>query len=175
MSGEATPGEQQRLAAWSSLTGENSRYFEHIKTIFEKASAQQVRIHFDADAAWNKIRVKLRESESQKERFRYQINGPSILRIAAGIIFLLGAGFFTYQWLNPPIENFAVTSDRTTLQDTLPDGSTAFLNKRSSLAYEYNPREKTRRIKLKGEGFFEVKHHAEKAFVIEAQIGRAHV
>lgn len=60
-------------------------------------------------------------------------------------------------------------ADATAVQDTLPDGSTAFLNKKSSITYEYNPHQKTRKVKLKGEGFFEVKHEEEKPFVVEAQ------
>ena len=51
----------------------------------------------------------------------------------------------------------------------MPDGTTAFLNKKSSIVYEYSPRQKTRKVKLKGEGFFEVKHEEEKPFVIEVE------
>jgi ferric-dicitrate binding protein FerR (iron transport regulator) len=62
-----------------------------------------------------------------------------------------------------------VTSEKTTRQDTLPDGSTAFLNKKTELEFEYNPREKTRKVKLKGEAYFTVKHEEEKPFIIEAE------
>lgn len=62
----------------------------------------------------------------------------------------------------------AIVSDNKVVQDTLPDGSTAVLNKRSSIEFEYNPREKTRKVKLKGEGYFEVKHEETKPFVIQA-------
>jgi transmembrane sensor len=45
-----------------------------------------------------------------------------------------------------------------TRQDTLPDGSTAFLNKKSELAYSYDAKAKSRKVKLKGEAYFSVKH-----------------
>ncbi|MEJ0055138.1 MAG: FecR domain-containing protein [Bacteroidota bacterium] len=90
-----------------------------------------------------------------------------MLRIAAGIVLLLGIGIFGYQWLNKPTQILEAVSDTTTLENTLPDGSVAFLNKKSSLSYEYIPFKKERKVKLKGEGFFEVRHEKEKQFVIE--------
>lgn len=80
---------------------------------------------------------------------------------------MLSVGYVLYQWRDVPVETFAVTSANATVQDTLPDGSTAFLNKKSELSFEYNVKEKTRRVKLKGEAYFAVKHEEDKPFVIE--------
>lgn len=63
----------------------------------------------------------------------------------------------------------AVVSADSTRQDTLPDGSTAFLNKKSELAYSYDAKAKSRKVKLKGEAYFSVKHDEENPFVIEAE------
>ena len=57
----------------------------------------------------------------------------------------------------------------TTAQDTLPDGTTAFLNKKSSITYKFDKKTGTRKVALSGEGFFEVKHEEEKPFVIETE------
>lgn len=80
---------------------------------------------------------------------------------------MLGIGFVAYHWKDTPIQNFSVASDKATIQDTLPDGSTAFLNKKSELSFEYNEKEGTRKVKLKGEAYFAVKHEEDKPFVIE--------
>ncbi len=166
---EANAEEQARLKAWSEVSAENQKYIDQIKTIFEKAASNTVQLNFDTDAAWKKVKNKLKESREEKPVFTMK-RSPyrSALRIAAGIVFLLGIGIFGYQWLSKPTQTFAATSNDTTTENTLPDGSVAFLNKKSSITYEYTPLKKERKVKLKGEGFFEVKHEEEKPFVIEA-------
>ena len=169
LAGEASADEQLRLDAWSRSSANNQKYFNQVKTIFEKVASHHVQLHFETDVVWKKIKKKLEKSKKAKTRFLPIFTNRTMLRIAAGVMFLMGAGFIAYQWFNIPTETFSIASDVLTIQDTLPDGSTAFLNKKSSIAYEYNPRQKTRRVRLKGEGFFEVNHEQEKPFVVEAQ------
>ncbi len=165
---EATAEENLQIEHWSKENDANRRYYEQLKMIFEKSASSKVQIHFDTDAAWRKVQIKLSKNDqvvdgNPKQAASYW----PILRIAAGIIFLLGVGYAMYQLQDVPVQTFAVASDKTTVQDTLPDGSTAFLNKKSELSFEYNAKEKTRRVKLKGEAFFSVKHEEDKPFVIE--------
>lgn len=61
LAGEATAEEKESLMAWASSSDENSGYLEDLKTIFTKASLEEVQHKFDADAAWNKVRQRLRE------------------------------------------------------------------------------------------------------------------
>ncbi|HEY5823487.1 MAG TPA: FecR domain-containing protein [Cyclobacteriaceae bacterium] len=169
LAGEASAEEKIQLQNWIRERAENQKYFDQIKTIFERASANQVQLQFDADAAWRRVKGKL---SSQKQAKQIWFKTPPFqrtLRIAAGLILILTGGLATYRWYAQPIETFAVVSDAVVVSDTLPDGSAAFLNKKSSLSYEYNPREKKRRVKLTGESFFEVKHEEEKPFIIEAE------
>lgn len=168
---EASADEQSRLTAWLQISAENQKYFDQVKKIFDTAASNTVQLNFDADAAWKKVQSKLHESRSDNHMFLMQgSRNYKLLRIAASVILLLGVGIFGYQFLySPPSQTFEFVSDATTAQDTLPDGSTAFLNKKSSISYEYAPQEKIRKVKLKGEGFFEVKHEEEKPFVIEAE------
>jgi len=166
---EATAEEQVQLQKWISQSDSNKKYFEQINTIFDTAAANNVQLQFDTDAAWAKVKKQVRSEKDNPKTRSINQGYWRVLRIAAGIIILLAIGIFSYQWMNPTVQTFAVVSNVTTVQDTLPDGSTTFLNKNSSVAFEYNPREKTRKVKLKGEGFFEVKHEVEKPFVIEAE------
>ena len=165
---EASGEEEVILQNWMEQSDSNRKYVEQISLIFDKAAANHVQTQFDTDAAWKNVKTKI-HSEKKSAKFRNLNNGFQVWRIAAGIVILVSAGVFAYQWLNPRVETFAVASDATTVQDTLPDGSHAFLNKNSSLTYEYNPRKKTRQVKLKGESFFDIKHEEEKPFVIEAE------
>jgi transmembrane sensor len=171
LAGEATAEEKIQVEHWAIESDANRRYYEQLKTIFEKSASSKVQIQFDTDAAWRRVKQRLGQNPDSKfkvQSSKFKEPGYwSVLRIAAGIIFLLGVGYAMYQWQDVPVQTFAVASDKTTVQDTLPDGSTAFLNKKSELSFEYNAREKTRKVKLKGEAFFSVKHKEDKPFVIE--------
>ena len=167
LAGEATAEEQQRVLAWRMSSEENQKYFSQLNEIFDKASTARVQVEFDTDAAWSSLKRKLVKSNDNV----IPINRTpyfSPLRIAA-TIFLIGAlSMVIYLKTAPPVQTLAVASEKITRQDTLPDGSTAYLNKKTELQYEYNPREKTRKVKLKGEAYFTVKHEEEKPFIIEA-------
>lgn len=168
LAGEAAAHEKQQVEEWLRASESNRKYFDQVKTIFDKAASNTLQQQFDTDIAWAKVKRKLNEKEGRS----FKINHSpywSTLKIAASILILISVGIGAYQYLTPEIETVAVVSDATTIQDTLPDGSTAFLNKRSELSYEYNPLKKTRKVKLKGEAYFDVKHEAEKPFIIETE------
>jgi len=167
LAGEATAQEQEMVILWRKQHDANEKYFNQLKHIFEKAGATNVQVEFDADAAWNKVKSQLNKSDDNVipiSRTPYF----SPLRIAATVFFLVAFSVVIYLKTAPPVQTLAVESEITTRQDTLPDGSTAFLNKKTELQFEYNPREKTRKVKLKGEAYFTVKHEDEKPFIIEA-------
>jgi transmembrane sensor len=170
LAGEADLNDRRKLDAWLALDPSNKEYYSHLETIFEKAAGNAVQLEFDTDAAWKKVKHQLR-ADSDVRRLVPQDAGAnfSIFRIAASIVLILGVGFLAYRWFDQPTQTFAVRTDRTTVHDTLPDGSAAFLNKKSTLSFEYNPRKKMRTAKLQGEGFFEVKHEEEKPFILSAE------
>lgn len=165
---EASVREKQQVDVWLRTNVANQRYFDQVKTIFDKAASNAIQQQFDTDAAWGKVKRKLKGKEAREFKIQ-KTEYWSILKIAAGILILISVGIGAYQYLTPSIETVAVVSDATTVQDTLPDGSTAFLNKKSELSYEYNPHKKTRKVRLKGEAFFDVKHEEEKPFIIETE------
>ena len=167
LAGEASAQEQESVLLWRKQSEANEKYFNQVHDIFERVGADAVKIEFDTDAAWNKVKSKISKNNDKVVSIN-RTNFFSPLRIAAGFILLLGVVAVFYLLSAAPIQTLAVLSEKTTRQDTLPDGSTAFLNKMTELTFEYNPREKTRKVKLKGEAYFTVKHEEEKPFIIEA-------
>lgn len=170
LAGEGSVHEEAEVLRWAQQNEDNRKYYEDLKSIFERSASTDVQIQFDTDAAWNKVKHRINTPESKV--IPLYNNKPAtfnqLMRIAAGVVILFGVGYFAYQWITPSTQTLAVVSDTVTVQDTLPDGSTAFLNKKSELTYQYNPREKTRKVVLRGEAYFSVKHEEEKPFVIEA-------
>jgi len=169
LAGEASVEELREVEQWRLADSQNQKYYDQVRAIFGKAAATPVQVQFDTDQAWQRVRAKIGKETRVVPLMPSRANNWPVLRLAAGVIILLAAGIFAGRWLFAPTESLAVVSTNKTVQDTLPDGSTAFLNKRSSIDYEYNPREKTRKVKLKGEGYFDVKHEETKPFVIETE------
>lgn len=156
LSNEATPQEILEVENWRKASAENEKYYADMQIIFAKAAS----IEFDADEAWLKVQKKLVKSKTRT------INWHP-LRIAAGIVVLVTAGIFAFRFFNKPVEAMAFSSQNTVVENTLPDSSKITLNKNSSIEFKYDPKDKTRKVKLKGEGFFDVKHEETKPFVIE--------
>jgi ferric-dicitrate binding protein FerR (iron transport regulator) len=167
---EATADEKSIVEAWVTEDSANAKQLDQLNRIFNQAPALRESQHFDTDAAWQKVKSKLARPEGVVVDMKS--NGRSLQlgwRIAASIVVALGIGFYFVRQGTKPIDTYAQQATTTTLKDTLPDGSVAVLNKKSSLAYEYNRLQKKRKLKLVGEAYFNVKHEETKPFIIEAQ------
>ena len=100
--GEASQEEKSRLKAWSDLSAENKKYVDQIKTIFDRAASNTVQLDFDTDAAWKKVKARLYETREDRDAHSIQSFNWSNLRIAASVIFMIGIGYFVYQFNNKP-------------------------------------------------------------------------
>ena len=168
LAGEASTEELNQVTNWLLESEANKRYFENLKTIFEKAASPSVEIQFDTDAAWTKVKRELNQEEKEIKLASPHSKYIVDWRIAASIIFLLGISWIAYHWPRPTNHVVNIVSSIVSKNDTLPDGSLAYLNKRSELQFSYDTKAKTRTVKLKGEAYFTVKHKEENPFIIEA-------
>lgn len=148
--GEATDPEHRQVKDWLAESQANSDYYHHLKLIFESAGSAKVEQQFDADAAWMQVKAKLQTKKEKADQSLFALDW----RIAAAIAAIIGVTALFY-----------VTSDSTqsaitrvsaiteTKNDTLPDGSSVFLNRKSQLSYSFDKKEKARKVKLSGEAF----------------------
>ena len=168
LAGEATPEEAAFVNQWQAKSDVNQQYLDQVKTIFEKASAVKELQEYDADAAWNLLQSKLK-SGSKVRTLPKTESGFSFLKIAASIVIILGVGFLLYRSISSGRSNsIEVIADQKTKIDTLPDGSNVFLNKQTKLAYSYDKKKKTHKVKLQGEAYFTINHKDDKKFLVEA-------
>src|SRR5687768_11201503 len=95
LAGEATRDESLIVETWLKQSEDNRRYFDHLKTIFQRAASITDWHQFDADAAWNKVRGQLHQKQSGKTiSLDRDSTGYGILwKIAAGIVIILGSVF----------------------------------------------------------------------------------
>ncbi len=168
LAGEASSAEQAEVHSWLERHEENQKYFDHLKVIFDSAAAIKEWQPFDTDAAWNKLKSKLKEPGARTIPINRTPGLSFYWRVAAAVTLILTVGYLVYKASEQPVQTLAIKTEESSVQDTLPDGSTAFLNKGSAIAFEYNPKKKIRTVKLEGEAFFEVKHEEDKPFIIES-------
>ncbi|HKI44584.1 MAG TPA: FecR domain-containing protein [Balneolales bacterium] len=151
---------------------------------------------FDYNKGLNKLRDKLREDEtpvSSDDNAGYNLrdkkgmpgiaplrpdreravptfsNNISTWKIAASILVLIFATtvFIKVEYWKPETTIY-LTKDNEQRIITLPDGSRVRLNKDSKIEFQKGLKGKIREIDLSGEAFFEVKHDADRPFIIHA-------
>ncbi len=167
LAGEASAEERDIVNSWCKENEANLQYFNHLRLIFDRSATVQENIDVDADAAWNKVKSRLRQQEKivplKPERSPW-----TYLKIAASIAVVFAVGFFAYRNTVKSTVPIEVIADIKTVTDTLPDGSEVVLNKKTQLQYVYNKAKKEHVVKLKGEAYFDIHHAKEENFIIDA-------
>lgn len=159
LAGEASAEENVLVEQWCAQSSQNQQYYQHLRTIFEKAALVQDTTHYDADLAWQKVQAQL---HAKKKVWFHQ----PVFRIAASLLLLSVIGFWAYQFTGT--NTLALASAESVVTDSLPDGTTVVLNKQSELSVVYSARTKKGRITLTGEASFNINSEASKEFIVEA-------
>jgi transmembrane sensor len=170
LAGEASPEEAAQVKLWANESDENRKYLQQFEMIFERAASMKDWQNFDVDAAWRKMKLKLPSKDEKVVPINKPHDSFSILKIAAGIIVVLGVGLLVYKMFfdSTSLKPVEVITKRETLNDTLPDGSNVFLNKETKLDYSFDRKAKVHKVKLQGEAYFHIKHEDDKKFLVEA-------
>ncbi|MFY0606673.1 MAG: FecR domain-containing protein [Cyclobacteriaceae bacterium] len=162
---EATEDQDRILESWVSESSANRQKLAELKLIWVDTGSVRVNEldttkSYDIDKAWAKVKSTTRASSTG---FFYLTLRR--LAMAATVVFSLVAWYIFLN--NQPIEKIAQAQNEV-IEQILPDSSTITLNKNSQLAYLEEFTENERRVKLKGQAFFDVKPNKQKPFVIEA-------
>jgi transmembrane sensor len=172
LAGEASREEMEVVDGWCSEHESNLQYFNHLQTIFDRAATVKENLQFDEDAAWNKVRARLKQTNGKVVNLKPEPSANTwglLWKVAASILLVAVVGFFAYQNLHSPDDAvpLQVIAEKKTVRDTLPDGSEVVLNKKTQLTYAYDSRKKEHRVNLKGEAYFSMAHQQEKNFIID--------
>jgi transmembrane sensor len=167
LAGEASAEERDIVNSWCKENEANLQYLNHLRLIFDRAANVQETIDVDADAAWSKVKSRLRQNEKVVP-LQAQRSSWTFLKIAASIAVIFSVGFFAYRMTSTSSAPIEVIADVKTVADTLPDGSEVVLNKKTQLQYSYNESKKEHVVKLSGEAYFEVSHNKDEKFLIDA-------
>lgn len=170
MTGSNTKEEQQQLDLWAGQSKENMQALEDYKQIWKESRSSQLP-EFNTISELKKLETRIDQEEKHTQRIPLSVS--FMLKVAASIALFITLSFFVYQWSFKP-EMIVMESGAEKMQVPLPDGSTVWLNERSTIKYtdDFND---VRAIQLTGEGYFEVTHNPEKPFVIKTDKGEVTV
>ncbi len=163
VAGEATPDEQQTLAAWIAQHPDNARYANQLRTIFVRA-AHVPELKVNTEAAWQKVKGKIQPAKPVVPLWAW----PRISRLAAGLALMAGGTYLAIQFFAAPIQTQQLAALPETRTEKLLDGTQTVLNRNTELVYTFNPRKKERKVALQGEAFFDIQPRPGEAFTLEA-------
>lgn len=162
VAGEATPAEQQRLAAWEEQSADNRRYAQQLRTIFARA-AQPPPIAVNTDAAWQKVQHRIKPQAPVVSLWP----PVRVARLAAGVVFILGASYLAFQFFTAPLQQQQVAAAEEPKSEQLLDGTRAVLNRNTQVQYSFDPRKKERKVALQGEAFFDIQSRPGESFLLQ--------
>ncbi len=177
LAGEISDSEAGILKEWLKKSPDNRRIFDIENELWQKTGIKTVLEHFKTDEAWSKISGKI---GLKKERAAHVVTLSRarfrILAAAASIAFLTTLGGITL-WMTER-ESVKAISDASTVISTnegekarisLSDSTKVIINSGSQIEYKSDYNVSERKLKLKGEAFFDVRTNPEKP--LKVQVG----
>ena len=168
--------EKERLLAWLRESDANKKTFIDLQDIWLASGKTPVHAPGYTENAFRIFEESVRRNEQNSRSSKRSIR--PFLRIAASVAILLICSIGGYYiGRNTPdivyIEKEAVIMNQAIMGKgskgsvILPDGSVAWLNTNSKLTYPEKFSDKYRKVKLEGEGYFEVKKNEQAPFFVE--------
>lgn len=173
LAGEASTAEKAEVEAWLAASTDNQKVLDELQQVFDLTDPVNVEAEVDTEAAWAKVKQQIHtETKEAKVVSMRPERSFNYWRVAAVALVLLGVVFIGNNvWKdirNGARELALVETTDDIAKDTLSDGTVIDLNQHSKLSYPVAFANDERRVKLKGEAFFDVTPNAEKPFIIEA-------
>ena len=154
--GTASLEEEKDVKRWMEASAENQRAFFKERKLFDSMLLL---------GDENRIR-------SGKKRFSINLSSlrTELIKIAAVVAITLGGSFLYFQSLQEreqmAMQTISVPAGQR-INITLPDGTTVWLNARTSLTYPTKFSKKNRQVVLDGEAYFDVARDEKKPFTVQ--------
>lgn len=173
LAGEASAEEVAKIMLWRNASESNSHDFAEMETLWKQAGRvmPHEKAAVDVEKGWQKLNARIKAEEGHKATNMPKAKTKPLYhyfaRVAAVLVVGIGL-YWLYDYSTKSSGNVVLATADQVLNDTLPDGSTVSLNAYSQLTYEQSFGNRSRKVSLKGEGFFNVEHDAQKPFIIAA-------
>ena len=171
-----TAEEQQELDTWLAENDQNRLHYKQLVNIDRELKQLDFSVKSNVDQDWQALTSQLQlDTDQQNSMPVVPLNRRRWLNIAASLLFLIAAGWMTFQYLGPETttpgalaqEYQTKAGERQTIK--LTDGTEVELNGQSKLIVSTDFNGKNRTVKLTGEGWFQVAKDPQRPFVIESE------
>ncbi|MCC9065345.1 FecR family protein [Flavobacterium piscisymbiosum] len=166
LAGETDANESATVENWLKADKNNLTYYNGFKKIWDDSLLIASENNVDENAAWKRLQNRMHEKDVPVLPLKK--SSQNWLRIVASILLISTLGWLGYSYFENKSANtlIQIHATNTTLNDTLPDGTTVTLNKNSSLSYTRKFKGDKRPVTLQGEAFFYVSPDKTKPFII---------
>lgn len=152
--GSSSLEEGEQIRAWMEESPQNEKDFFKERKLYDAmvllARQKKGTLHI----RWNSLRNEL-------------------LKIAGVILLTLGVAYLYQQYEmaieSPAMQTIYVPAGQR-MNITLPDGTSVWLNARTTIQYPLTFNRKTRQIKLDGQAYFDVAKNPEKPFIVQTKM-----
>jgi len=168
-SGEISPTESTMLDEWLRQSPENEQIAIVYQRLWDKAAPNGKTFSPDLNADFLKVQARIRKFDQPTMQVSL---GQKLMRAAAVVALLLAAILGWQQFSTLSASEMVFSSENTDNKSfVLPDGSRIWLRKGGQLVYPERWAGNERRVKLRGEGYFEVNHDPAHPFKVELEHG----
>ena len=162
--GSDMPGEvQQRFAEWLRDPASRDEKERALENYWNGLRAEE-------PGGRERKLERLHEAMRRGERFRVRRIWRNVAAAAAVVLLAAGTNYVVVKdYLRTKIETNIVTSAHDKGEYVLPDGTHIWLNAGSVLRYYGDLTGRRRVVELDGEGFFKVRHDADRPFILQME------
>ena len=163
LNGKATSEEQEELQEWRARDNEHEARFKAQEKLWAVTEYKPER-EADTGKAWARTEGLLQAKIDSRRPVRILY---SALKVAA-MLAIVGTFIWLFKGPGSPFNGTElVKAGAEKIEIVLPDSSHVWLNKGSELAYDKNLEGDERVVRLKGEGYFEVRRDVRRPFIIQ--------
>lgn len=172
--GNLSEEENLKVEEWAGRSAEHRRLLEQMCYVYSLSQQAEAYQTVDEDAAWHRFTQTVHQKEKSAEKVRldkyhrswWHRYGMAVAAFLAGLVFASGILLGIYGE-GSTYEVSTAAGQRARV--VLPDGSSAWLNASTKLAYESDRFFGQRTVTLNGEAYFEVKKKSFKPFIVSSQ------
>lgn len=167
--GECTEDELREVNSWLGESKENARELFRLEEIYHLGKMGDTSDEKQVEKAEKRLLKRLEQEKTKQHKVRRIYGWMRYAAIFIGIFILGGAGYMLFQKQDRSQPLLTVTTQDAIKEMKLPDGTTVWLNKNTTLRYPSEFSATGRKVYLEGEGYFDVKRNPEKPFIVQSE------
>lgn len=167
--GECTEDELREVNSWLGESKDNARELFRLEEIYHLGKIGDTSDEKEVEKAEKRLFKRLEQEKTKQHKARRMYSWMRYAAMFIGIFILGGTGYMLFQNQDRSEPLLTVTTQDAIKEMKLPDGTTVWLNKNTTLKYPREFSAAGRKVYLEGEGYFDVKRNPERPFIVQSE------